>query len=320
MLFKRNLVLIKLLLIFLIVFVCSLSMIVSSVAADAAVVITDFKISTRDGSYTEGTPLVVGVNYDIEFIVDVAIGANENIKLQTYFEKQGANYWDLLNDYTGVQSNWQPGQKDLTFNAVPGTASFVLSGFVPETYTMTPIASGSVAMTLHRPGAITMLALSLQSGEVLEERSIEVIDESIVTYRALLNDRQKKVNDTSTVSQYKDLAQSIIGEAQIEANAGFTDTAIALLQTIPSSGWPGSGDSGSTSMILILVIVVVAVIAVVASILFLRTNSTVGFLKQRADDQSRRLEIVESRIQKVGEKSIAGEVAQVKDALRSMGR
>jgi len=225
----------------------------------------------------------------------------------------------LTEDYTGVNlSNWQPGQPKITFTADPGVVTFRLNGIVPEERTTTELPNGEI---LHHPGSVMMVNLSLQSGGPLEMRSIEVIDNSILDYRDLLSSRQQLLDDTDTISDYADLVEGVIDQAEAEAEIGYTVRAIDLLELIPGSGWPkGESDSGGTDAIIYAVLGVLAALAVAAVLMVLRSRSTVGFLKQRADDQANKLDIVEARAQKLGERSLTSEIAQIRDTLRSMGR
>ena len=307
----------------LLVCLCSALVLTPGLArADAASVeISAFEIFTKDGTYTEGEPLVVGVNYEIEFTIDVATGISDNIVLATGLERSGDRYWELKTEsYAGVDlDSWQPAQSSISFEAIPGTATFVLTGSAPEECTATELENGEA---LHRPGSIMMLNLSLDSAPDLVEEGIEVIDSSILTYRDALDSQHALLSKTSTISEYSSFVGAIIRQAEVQAEAGYTERATALLQVIPIVGWPElvEEDSGGSNVALYIVLAVLAVIAVVAIVLMVRGRSTVSFLMQRVDDQANKLDIVESRLQKLGEKSLTGEISQIRDTLRSMGR
>jgi hypothetical protein len=294
---------------------------VPAIADVASAEIAAFDISTRDGTYTKGEPLVVGVNYEIRFTIDVATGVNDTIILQTDLQRSGDRYWELLNEnYSGIDlGSWTPGQPNISFNATPGTAAFVLTGTVPEEYTTTELEN---AEALHRSGSIMMLNLSLQSGGDLEGKSIEVIDSSILTYRDALSSRQGLLNKTETVPEYAGLVGKMISQAENQAESGYTERATALLQAIPVIDWPEMVEegSGSSNVVLYVILAILAVIAVAVIVLMLRSRSTASFLKQRVDDQANKLDIVEARVQKLGEKSLTGEISQIRDTLRAMAR
>ncbi len=171
--------------------------------------------------------------------------------------------------------------------------------------------SGTV--TLHQPGTLSIVSLSLSSGELLgmipsEEEPLVVIDDSLLRYNDALKKKDKALSENSGLAK----------EIEAMAKAGDTERATALLETLPGSGW--ESDSGSLSTIMYIVAAVLAIIAILAIILLLRGRGTVAFLKQRASDQANKLDIVESRIHKLGEKSLTSDIAQIRDTLKEMGR
>ncbi len=292
----------------------------SADAQSQSIDIIEFSISTKQGSYEPGDPLIAGVSYQIEFTLDVATGVNDTVILKTSFDRIEDRYWELVNEeYPGVDlDNWQPSQPEIHFDAVAGEVTFILNGAVAEGYTSTELENGQV---LHMPGSITVLDLALEQGGALDVREVEVIDDSIQAYRKAVSARQNLLDTTETLPEYASLVSSIISQAREEADKGNTELATSLLESIPAMGWPEPAeDSESSATYLYIIMGIIAVIAVVAIIFIIRSRSTLSFLKQRADDQANKLDIVESRVQRLGEKSLSGEIAQVRDTLRSMGR
>ena len=267
--------------------------------------ISEYKISPKPDNF-----LISGVDYKVEFTLDIAAGIGGNLVLETDLERSTDRFWELkTRDYEGVNlQSWKPGQNTISFNAAAGTPTFVLTGYVPADATTNILqhpTSGTI--TLHWPGTLCMLSFSLESGDVLEKLNADVIDDSILRY----NDKIK--NWSQALNENPDLKKEI----EKLADAGYTDQAIAILDTIPRSGWGTSDDS---STILYIVLAVIAVIAVAAIVVTLRSRSTIGFVKQRVVDQADKLDLVESRLHKLGEKSLINDVTQIRDSLREMGR
>lgn len=326
------------LLIFALAVVGSLGLTALNVAADtvASARISDLEVTTRDGSYTEGQPLIAGVNYQITFTLEIAPGVNDNAVLGTALERSGDRFWSLETDYEGIDlGSWQPGQQTISFNAKPGTPTLRLTGFVPEEFTATILPDPSAedpeesSLVWHRSGTIAVTSLALQSGGLIEKRVFDVIDNAILSFQSTRAKKQEVLDNTATASEYKDLVRDTIARADALAGRyqdkegdwqvdGLVEQATALLQTIPDSGWPPAADSDSSSMLTYILVAIFAVIAIITIVILIRTRATVSFLKQRADDQAKKLDIIESRVVKIGEKSLAGDITQVKDALRSM--
>ena len=275
--------------------------------------ISAFKITTQDGREVMGQPLIAGVVYDISFTIEVAAGVKDKAILGTDLEREGDRYWTLEGDYPGIDlSSWQPGQQSISFEMAEGTAHFVLTGYISKEYTTTTLENGEI---LHHGESLVVLALSLESGGSLEERSFEVIDDVLETYRDTLDVKVELTKEMEADAAYVDLVEAVLETAQTEADEGYTERALALLGIIPETGW--ATPQGS-NMVLIVVIAVLAVIALLVLILLFRSKSEAGLLKRRADEEAKKLDIVSARVMKIGEKSLAGEISQVKDALESM--
>ncbi|MFO8101179.1 MAG: hypothetical protein R6U37_03285 [Dehalococcoidia bacterium] len=276
----------------------------------------DYKISPKpEGEKPDDgliTGIIAGVDYEIEFTLDIAKGMEgKNLVLSTQMERSGDRCWELeTRDYEGVDTgSWQPGQHSISFNAVAGTPTFKLTGYVPGDMVATQLLNPvSGTITLHRPGTLALLSLSLESGEVLQSIDAEAVDDAIIRYNDKKDDRSEALGENS------DLAEEIEELAEM----GYMEQATALLDTLPDAGW--ESDSGASSTILYIVAAVLAVIAVLAIVFLLRIRGTMEFMKQRASDQADKLDIVESRIHKLGEKSLTGDVAQIRDILKEMGR
>ena len=255
-------------------------------------------------------PLAVNINYSIEFTLDIASGLEQgNIVLSTDMEKVGANYWELLTpQYKGVTNDWTPGKKEMAFKAVAGTPTFKLTGYIPDNFTTIQFQDPlSGTITLHRAGTLNMLSLALGSGEVLESMVGTAIDDSIARCNILLDDKKKALDENGDLA---DIINNLI-------EVGHTDQAITILRTLPSEGWGSSGSSGTIGYI---VAAVFALIAVMVIILLIRVRGTLAFVKQRAYDHADQLDIIESRVNKLGERSLTSEIAQIRDNLKEMGR
>ena len=147
----------------------------------------------------------------------------------------------------------------------------------------------------------------MDSGDVLAMMPVEAIDDSILRYNAEKNDKSKALKDNSSLAK--------VIEAM--AAAGNTEEATALMDTLPSEGWP---DSDANNILYYAIMAVLAVIAIMAVLLVLRSRGTVSFLTQRSVDLANNLDILESRVRKLGKRSLSDEIGQIRDNLREMGR
>ncbi len=314
-------------LILLLSLLCQLTLI--SLPAMAQVVpaqITDFQITTQDDRPVVAEELLASYTYKVHFTIDVAANVSGKVSLTTGMERDGDRYWSLApgENYAGIDLNtWQPGQANITFDPVQGKVSFVLEGHIPDNYTTEILVTQAGSQeTLHFAQQIVLLELSVGDGDPLDIRSAEVIDASIQKYQDTLVAKQGLRETVETEPAYAALVTSIIDQAKQEKNAGRIDRAQSLLETIPNTGWVPlqEEDSESSDVLFFIIIAVLGVIAVVAIVLLLRGKSETQFLKRRADDEARKLDLISARINRIGETSIADEIHRVKDSLDAIRR
>ena len=282
-------------------------------AQPQAVQISSFQITTLDGTSVASQNLMAGATYDIKFTLEIAAGGNNQVDLKTDLASYGDHFWSLDAPYAGINtSTWQPGQAEITFNAVQGTAQFELQGAVPTDYVVTSLPDGE---TLHISKQIGLVQLSLSGGSILDNRQQAVVDSSIVTYQSALANNNGLLQNSKADTRYVKLVSAIVSSAQKEGDAGYTDRATALLQSIPASGWI---QPQSSNLFLWIIVGVLAVLMLVGFFLMFKARSDVDFVKKKADEQAKRLEILASRVRGIGDAALAGEITKVKQDLEEM--
>jgi hypothetical protein len=210
-----------------------------------SVELSSYVVEDTSGTVVTGERLLAGDTYTVAFEVKVSADLPDTkLALTTSLEKARDVFWSLENDdeYTGVDTeSWQPGQSSIEFDAVKGTAQFTLEGTVPLTYTTEELTDGESSVTLHKVKSIPVLRLSLGTeGEVLNERSSEVVDQTILAYQQTLSEKNSLLQVASADATYSELAQDIVATAENLNSQGFVVTALALLDTLPASpsGFP----------------------------------------------------------------------------------
>ena len=216
---------------------------IASAQDPSPAVISSYTIENVDGSDVTDGPLMAGATYTITFEVNVGVDLPDTkLSLSTTLEKAESTYWDLINiDYTGVNTSlWKPGQASIDFDAVGGIAQFILKGTVASSYT-TEELSNSDNLHFIKPMSVISLTLS-PSGDPLDDLTIDVVDQSILSYRQTLTDKQGLLQITGADPTYKELAQSVITLAIAMNDKGYVEDAINLLQTLPddASNFPSS--------------------------------------------------------------------------------
>ena len=242
--------------------------------AQAPAVITNFTILDPNGNDVTDEFLVAGGSYTINFEIEIGATLSDNILLTTSMEKSGNSFWTLNNNYEGVDtSTWTPGSQSITFQAVEGNAQFTLNGKIPEAITEKEIIE--IDKTIHALELVPLLVMSLDSMEILDERTYTITDQTIISYDALLQSKKDKLDSTSMEGKYNSLALEIVSEAEYLTSFGFYNDAIQLLETIPDSDYP---EPPSTTTLLIAASVFLGITTIVFVLLFIRTRSSASYL------------------------------------------
>ena len=282
-------------------------------AAPQAVQISSFHITTLDGKSVDNQTLMAGATYNIKFTLEIASGINNKVVLKTDLIKTGDHLWSLDAPYQGIDTTtWQPGQSEISFNAIQGTAQFELQGSVPANYVLVALQNGE---TLHISKPISLVQVSLAGDSTLDDRTQNVIDLSIGTYQSALADTESLLKTSKADSRYIELVNTLVSSAQKEGNAGYTDRATAMLQSVPKSGWI---PQQSSNVFLWVIIGILAVLTLAGFFLMYKARGDLNFVKKRTDEQAKRLEIIASRVRGIGDATLAGEITKVKQGLEEM--
>jgi len=276
--------------------------------------ITSFEVTTLDGMSVGTQPLMAGATYQVAFTLEIAAGVKDNVTLKTGLTRTGDRFWSLSGNYSGINVNtWQPGQPEITFATVEGKVQMKSQGSVPQDFVRVTGPSGEI---YHIGKPISLLRVSLPGGRVLEEKTQEVIDKPIETYRALLGDKQKLLAENSTADKrYVDLVTAMVAASEAEANQGNVEGATNLLEAIPQSGWIEPQQSSAYQWIIVGAL---ALISVVLLLILLRSRSELEFAKRSVDEEAKRLEVLASRARGIGDVKLSEEINKVRDNLEGM--
>jgi len=299
----------------------------------SAAIISSYVIESEDGSNVTNDPLMAGGTYTVWFEVTVGVvPPDTKLSLSTPLKKVGDRYWNLENEYEGVNTDlWQPGGRTIEFNAVPGTAQFTVEGSIPSDYTWTVLSTEEWAEDdiLHFTKPISLVELSLGAdvlSTVPRERPAEVKDQAILAYEQTLANKEFSLQQATTDPnaadpKYVKLVEDVMERADDLSDRGYVDDARALLDTLPISvsGFP-IPVSEESFLPYLIGIIVLAVILIVSVALLLRARANSSFIRQQVDEEAGRLDVLTVRISKI-DKQLGEDVEQVKEQLeRIIGR
>ena len=255
--------------------------------AQAPAVLTNFTVLDPNGNDVTDEFLVAGGSYTINFEIEIGATLSDNILLTTSMEKSGNSFWTLNNNYQGVDTSvWTPGSQSITFQAVEGIAQFTLDGKIPESITEKDVVD--MDKTVHAFELVPLLVMSLDSMEILDERTYTITDQTIISYDVLLQSKLEKLNSISMEGKYNSLALEIVSEAEYLTTFGLYDDAIKLLNTIPDSDYPAPP---STTTLFIIASAILGITTIAFALLFIRIRSSSSYLSSSISEKADKLDL-----------------------------
>jgi hypothetical protein len=269
----------------------------------------------QTGEISEYVPLFAGSELRMTITVDVAITATyANLTLSTNLSPSTIEdrYWQLESQtYEFVDYN--PAQQYVEFQQVAGTFTITCYGRIPIGITQETI-NGFV---LHKAEELVLIELTSPSGELLDQIKSDALDAELAEYRNLLEKREGKLEtlkDSGIAPGYIEMYEDVLEQAEAQAELGFVDEAIALLDLLSVSQEPVS----STVEVLFLPIMVGLAIALVAvGFLYLRARSNRNYVLSVIEDQIRDLEGVTLRASKL-DRTISSRLESIKERLKKL--
>ena len=281
--------------------------------AQAPAVITSFTVLDPNGNDVTDEFLVAGGSYTINFEIEIGATLSDNILLTTSMEKSGNSFWTLNNNYEGVEtSTWTPGSQSITFQAIEGTVQFTLDGKIPEAITEKEI--DDIGKIIHALELVPLLVMSLDSMEILDERTYTITDQTIISYDALLQSKTEKLDSISMDEQYNSLAFEIVSEAEYLTSFGLYDDAIQLLETIPDSDYP---EPPRTTTLLIVSSIFLGITTIAFLLLFIRTRSSTSYLSSSVSEKADKLDLLLIKASRI-DRSLADDLETIKKELKEL--
>ena len=281
--------------------------------AQAPAVITSFTVLDPNGNDVTDEFLVAGGSYTINFEIEIGATLSDNILLTTSMEKSGNSFWTLNNNYEGVEtSTWTPGSQSITFQAIEGTAQFTLDGKIPEAITEKEI--DDIGKIIHALELVPLLVMSLDSMEILDERTYTITDQTIISYDALLQSKTEKLDSISMDEKYNSLAFEIVSEAEYLTSFGLYDDAIQLLETIPDSDYP---EPPRTTTLLIVSSIFLGITTIAFLLLFIRTRSSTSYLSSSVSEKADKLDLLLIKASRI-DRSLADDLETIKKELKEL--
>ena len=256
-----------------------------------------------------------GSELNVTFTVNVGLTVSHvDLRISTDLAHSSIQdrYWQLHTQNYSFE-NYNPNEKFLQFKQVKGTFTLSCYGKVPKGVT-TQIVSGYI---LHKPTDLATIELTGPGGELLDQIENEVLDAEIDEFRNLLEIREERsevMKNTGVAPGYVEIYESVIDQAQTQAELGFVDEAISLLDLLAVSQEPVSS-IGETLFLPVMVALGIGVVAI--GFLYMRSRNKNSYVLSVIEDQIRDLEGVTLRVSKI-DQGLASRLDSMKERLKKL--
>ena len=267
------------------------------------------------GDIIQYGPLFAGSELLVTITVDVSLTATyANLRLATNLAPSTIEdrYWQLqTQDYQFVDYN--PAEQYVEFKQVRGTFTILCYGRIPLGITQEKIGT----FVLHKPEEFVLIKLTSPSGELLDRIKSDVLDAELDEYQNLLDKRQDKLQtlkDTGVAPGYIEIYEGVLEQAESQAELGFVDEAISILDLLAVSQEPVSS---SVEIFFLPVVAGLAVAVVAVGLLYMRARSKRNYVLSVIEDQIRDLEGVTLRASKL-DRTISARLESIKERLKKL--
>jgi hypothetical protein len=263
---------------------------------------------------TDGTlKITSGQDLEVAVTIDIAT-SNPSSSLTLSTELQHSSNKDVFWEHSTSDGydlgNYNPNAASFPFSQNAGTLSITCFG-VASGETQTDLGNGII---LHKAVPVSLVSLTDPSGAVLDEIRPNITDSSIDDYNTKLKTAQSNLASSGSDPAYKSLVQNVINAAEESANAGLTDNAVQMLDSINNSG---AASSQIMSVLFIPLVAIFAVLAVLFAFMFFRNRGKVAYFQMVVEDQIRDLEGLTLRAAKI-DRTMASNLDGVKDRLKRL--
>jgi hypothetical protein len=265
------------------------------------------EVNFETGENRTISSVFAGAELKMTFTVNVAMTASYAIlKLKTSLQHSATKdvYWELVSqDYELLAYN--PNEQTVQFYQVKGQLVMSLYGRIP------------ITVVKDVPVQYLMVTLYGPAGEILDNIKVKVVTAAMDEYQKLLvqkEDKLQSLKDSGAAPGYIELYENVLNQSKVEAEEGYAENAIALLNTLSVSNEPVS--SYVEALFFPAVGILIAVAAVFA-FMFIRGRGKLQYVLLVLEDQIRDLEGLTLRASRV-DRTLSSSLESVKDRLKSV--
>jgi len=214
-------------------------------------------------------------------------------------------YWELVSTDYELSNSYNPNQNQVLFTPLQGELEMVCYGRIPT-------GTGST-----KPAPFILVRLTDPSGTTLDEIKPAVISAAMDEFRVLYEQKQEKLQtliDSGVASGYIDLYENVLNQSQAIAAKGYSDSAVALLNSLPTSNEPVTSN---WELLFFPAVGVLAALVIVLALVFMRARGKLSYITLIIEDQIKDLEGLTLRTSKI-DRTISSNLDSVKERLKNI--
>jgi hypothetical protein len=249
-----------------------------------------------------------GAELKVTFTIDIPFSQPSAVfKLTTSMQHSSLTdrYWELVSTDYELSNSYNPNQNQVLFTPLQGELEMVCYGRIPT-------GTGST-----KPAPFILVRLTDPSGTTLDEIKPAVISAAMDEFRVLYEQKQEKLQtliDSGVASGYIDLYENVLNQSQAIAAKGYSDSAVALLNSLPTSNEPVTSN---WELLFFPAVGVLAVLVIILALVFMRARGKLSYITLIIEDQIKDLEGLTLRTSKI-DRTISSNLDSVKERLKNI--
>jgi hypothetical protein len=249
-----------------------------------------------------------GAELKVTFTINIPFSQPSAVfKLTTSMQHSSITdrYWELISQNYTLSNSYNPNQNTVLFTPLQGQLVMSCFGRIPT-------GTGST-----KPAPFILVRLTDPSGTTLDQIRPAVISAEMDEFRVLLQQKEEKLQtlkDSGVAQGYINLYSNVLNQSQSIAAQGDSDSAIALLNSLPNSNEPVTSN---WELLFFPAVGALAAIVIILALVFMRARGKLSYITLVVEDQIKDLEGLTLRTSKI-DRTISSNLDSVKERLKNV--
>jgi hypothetical protein len=249
-----------------------------------------------------------GAELKVTFTINIPFSQPSAVfKLTTSMQHSSITdrYWELISQNYTLSNSYNPNQNTVLFTPLQGQLVMSCFGRIPT-------GTGST-----KPAPFILVRLTDPSGTTLDQIRPAVISAEMDEFRVLFQQKEEKLQslkDSGVAQGYINLYSNVLNQSQSIAAQGDSDSAIALLNSLPNSNEPVTSN---WELLFFPAVGALAAIVIILALVFMRARGKLSYITLVVEDQIKDLEGLTLRTSKI-DRTISSNLDSVKERLKNV--